>query len=210
MYTQRIYKISFIGLIVFCLFAVGTPAAIASSGNQTDTATATPETASTPAPIVVPTGTRMFVKMDSTLDSRQHGAGHMFTVTLDMDLAVSGQIIAPRGTKLYGRLAQAKQSGRLAGKSELLIQLSDIMINNIPHPIVTSGLQAVTENTAGSTAGSAAGGAVVGGLWGGSKGAKRGAAIGLAGSLLTSGNTVHIPAGTLLEFTLQADLTYVP
>ncbi|MBC2716596.1 MAG: hypothetical protein HF978_14930 [Desulfobacteraceae bacterium] len=210
MNTQRLCKLGSISLISFCLLIVFSFAGIASSEDQTGTTEKIQETSTAPAPIIVPAGTRMLVRMDNTIDSRQHGVGHMFTVTLDMNLAVNGKVLAPKGSKLYGRLTQAKQSGRLAGKSELLLQLSDIMINDIPHPIVSSGLKAVTENTAGSTAGSAAGGAVVGGLWGGSKGAKRGAAVGLAGSLLTSGNTVHIPTGTVLEFTLQADLTYVP
>ena len=55
------------------------------------------------APIVVPAGTRLFVTMDSELDSRKHGVGHRFIVTLDINLVVSGNTVATKGTKLYGQ-----------------------------------------------------------------------------------------------------------
>ena len=48
--------------------------------------------------------------------------------------------------------------------------------------------------------------AAVGGLANGSKGAKNAAKVGLGASLLTSGNSINIPAGTLLEFQLAAPL----
>ncbi len=163
-----------------------------------------------PAPIVAPVGTRLFVTMDSELDSRKHGEGHMFTVTLDNNLVVNGKPLATKGTKLYGRTTKAKKGGMLAGKSEIDLQLSDININDVPHPIVTSGIKAITENKAASTAKTTGVGAAVGGLAGGRKGAAIGAAAGLGLSALSGGKSINIPKGTLLEFTLESELTYVP
>jgi hypothetical protein len=169
-----------------------------------------PEPVAAPAPVVAPVGTRLLVTMDSELDSRKHGVGHMFTVTLDNNLVVNGQSLATKGTKLYGRTTKAKKGGMIAGSSEMDLQLSDIMIKDVPHPIVTSGIKAITENKAGTTAKTTGIGAAVGGIAGGKKGALTGAAVGLGLSALGGGKSINIPEGTLLEFTLESELTYMP
>jgi hypothetical protein len=159
------------------------------------------------AKLTAPAGTHLMAKLDSALDSKKHKTGHKFTGTLEGAIVVDGKEVAPRGSKVYGQLAETKQSGRLAGKSEMHISLTHILINDQLHPIMTSGVKAVTENTAKNTAGKTAGGAAIGALAGGSSGAKTGAAIGLGLSILTSGNNINVPAGTLLDFTLAAPLT---
>ena len=162
----------------------------------------------TPAPQgSVPAGTRMLVRLTQPLDSQRQGAGHRFTAVLEADLmANTGIAVAKRGSTVYGQLAQAKKSGRLAGKSEMTIVLTDVLVNNQLAPIRASGVQATTENTGKSTVGATAAGAAIGGIAGGSKGARRGAAVGLGASVLTSGNQIKIPAGTILEFTLADHL----
>jgi hypothetical protein len=67
-------------------------------------------------------------------------------------------------------------------------------------------LKAQTSSTAGTTARRTARGAAVGGLVGGSSGARTGAAVGAGVSILTSGNSIHIPAGTLVETSLRSPL----
>ena len=161
--------------------------------------------------ITAPSGTRLMVRLDQTLDSTRHGAGHMFMTSLETDLVVDGKKLAFRGDKVYGRLVSAKQGGRMAGKSELGVVVTDIMIKNIPHPIETTGVKAVSQGSGGSTVRNVAVGAGIGRLAKGtSKGAKRGAAVGLGASVLTSGSKVYIPAGTLMEFNLTKPFTYVP
>jgi hypothetical protein len=81
------------------------------------------------------------------------------------------------------------------------------MIDDQLFPIVTTGLQAQTENTAGQTARRTARGAALGGLIDGSSGARTGAAVGAGISIVTTGNTINIPAGTLVEATLRQPLT---
>lgn len=157
--------------------------------------------------VTVPAGTHLMVKLDSPLNSRQHRAGHKFTGVLEGQIAVDGTVVAPRGAKVYGQLIDAKKSGRLVGQSEMKISLTHILINDQLHPIMTSGVKAVTDNTAKDTVGKTARAAAIGGLINGSKGAKTGAAVGAGASILTSGNNINIPAGTLLDFTLAAPLT---
>ena len=73
-------------------------------------------------------------------------------------------------------------------------------------PIKTSPVQAVSDGTAKKTIGKTARMAAIGGLINGSDGAKDGAKVGAGLSLLTSGSSINIPAGTLLEFSLAAPL----
>ena len=165
-----------------------------------------PETSNN-ASAVAPVGTRVVVKTSASIDSKKHQAGHKFTVRLEADLVANNVVIAPRGSTLYGVIAQAKKSGRLVGKSSLELAFTDIMINNQMKPIATSSVKAVTDSTAKNTVGKTARLAAIGGLVSGSSGAKDGAKVGLGLALLTSGNSINIPAGTLLEFQLTAPLS---
>ena len=166
----------------------------------------------TPAPAgSVPAGSRLMVRTAQLIDSRAQGSGARFTAKLEADLAANdGVVVAKRGTNVYGQIAQAKQAGRLDGKSEMTILLTDIMIDNQLRPIQTSAVLAVTEGSGKSTVGRVGVGAAVGGIAKGSKGAKRGAAVGLASAALTTGNQINIPAGTLLEFILADHLVLQP
>jgi hypothetical protein len=151
-------------------------------------------------------GTTVLIKTNTTINSKQHKTGHKFTARLESDLVSNGVIVAPRGSNVYGVLSQAKQSRRLAGRSSLVIQFTDIMLNNQLVPIKTSPVQAVSDGTAKKTIGKTARMAAIGGLINGSDGAKDGAKVGAGLSLLTSGSSINIPAGTLLEFSLTAPL----
>jgi len=169
---------------------------------------AAPATATAaPAVATVPAGTRLTVRMSSDLDSKRHSSGHKFTTSLEGDLVAGGQVVVPRGSKVYGQLVSAKSSGRLAGRSEMTIVLTDIMINNQLVPITTSEVKALTEGTGGDTAKKVATGAAIGALAGGSRGARGGAKWGAGAAILTRGNQINIPRGTMLEFSLGAAFT---
>lgn len=154
-----------------------------------------------------PIGTRLVVRTEASINSNQHKAGHRFNARLEGDIVVNGVVIAPKGTKLYGVIEAATRSGRLIGNSELLITFTDIMINNQMIPISTSSVKAITEDTGKNTVGATARGAAIGGLANGSKGAKDGARVGMGLSILSGGNSINIPAGTMLEFQLATPLT---
>lgn len=170
----------------------------------------TPSVAPIPRTVTVPSGTRIMVRTSETLDSKRHGAGHMFTATLGADLVAQGQVLARRGEDVFGRLTKAKKSGRMAGQAELKIIITDIMIDGKPYPVSTSTIKAVGERTGAKTARNVGVAAGIGALARGSKGAKTGAAVGLGASVLTEGAQVRIPSGTLLEFTLASPLVYAP
>ena len=156
---------------------------------------------------VVPQGTRLLVRISENIDSSRHQAGHRFRGQLEGALVVNGAEVAPRGAWIYGRITSARQAGRVAGSSELSLEFTDIMINNQLVEISTTSLQAQTGGEAAQTVGRTARAAAVGGLIGGSSGARTGARVGAGVSILTSGQSVNIPSGTLVEASLRAPLT---
>ncbi len=158
------------------------------------------------AGVTVPAGTPLSVRLKDSLDSNRHSNGHRFTAVLEGNLVVGGATVARKGSPVYGELVGKKKSGRLRGKSEFTVRLTAVSIDGTIVPITSSGCQVVTENTAKRTAGTVARGAAIGGLAKGSKGAKNGAKWGAGAAILTAGNSIFIPAGTLLEFSLAAPL----
>ena len=159
-----------------------------------------------PAGVTVPAGTPLSVRLKDSLDSNRHSSGHRFTAVLEGNLVVGGATVARKGSPVYGELLGKKKSGRLRGRSEFTVRVTAVSIDGTIVPLSSSGCKVVTENTAKRTAGTVARGAAIGGLAKGSKGAKDGAKWGAGVAILTTGNSIFIPAGTLLEFSLTAPL----
>jgi len=155
----------------------------------------------------VPAGTRLVIRTTETVDSGQHSAGHRFRGQLEGAIVVDGITVIPRGTFVHGRLMSASSSGRAVGSSELSMEFTDLMLDDVLVPISTSGLQAQSGNEAGRTVGRTARSAAIGGLIGGSSGARTGAKVGVGASILTRGSSINVPRGTILEVNLAAPLT---
>jgi hypothetical protein len=163
--------------------------------------------ASAAATVTIPAGTRLVIRTVESVDSRSHSAGHRFRGQLESALAVDGQTVVPRGAFIHARIAQAQQSGRMVGSSSLSIEFTDIMLDDRLYPIATGELSARTEGEAARTLGRTARAAAIGGLIDGSSGARTGAKVGAGASLLTSGASINVPRGTILETTLRTPLT---
>ena len=161
--------------------------------------------------ITVPAGTRVLIRTVDPIDSSKQKAGYRFTATLETNMQAEDTVIAPRGTTLYGRLAQASSAGRMKGSSELTLELTDIVINGTAYPLLTSTYEVKGKGEGGNTAkkviGGAGLGALIGGIAGGGKGAGIGAAAGAAGGTAIAaskkGEQLQIPSETLLEFRLE-------
>jgi len=170
-------------------------------------ATAQANVSTGPAPMItVPAGTRLVIRMSDSVDSSRHAAGHRFQAQLEGAVVVDGVTVLPRGTMLHGRVASAQQSGRAVGSSNMSIEFSDVMVNDVLHPIATGSINTQTSSEGGRTVGRTARAAAVGGLIGGSSGARTGAKVGVGASILTSGASINIPRGTILETSLRAAL----
>ena len=129
-----------------------------------------------------------------------------FRGQLEGALVHNGVTVAPRGAFLYGTITSASSGGRAAGSASMSMEFTDIMIDDQLFPIATDALAAQSGGQGKKTFGRTARAAAIGGLASGSSGAKTGAKIGLGASLLTSGDSINVPAGTLLETTLRVPL----
>ena len=161
--------------------------------------------------IIVPAGTRILIRLVDSIDSSKQKAGFRFTASLETNLQVEDTVVAPRGSTLYGRLAQASSAGRMSGSSQLTLELTDIVINGSNYPLLTSTYEVKGKGEGGKTAkkvvGGAGLGALIGGIAGGGKGAGIGALAGAgAGTAVAAskkGEQLQIPSETLLEFRLE-------
>lgn len=161
--------------------------------------------------ITVPAGTRILIRMVDSIDSSKQKAGFRFTATLETNLMAEDTVVAPRGSTVYGRLAQASSAGRMSGSSELTLELTDIVISGTAYPLLTSTYEIKGKGEGSSTAkkvvGGAGLGALIGGIAGGGKGAAIGAGAGAAGGTAVAaakkGQQLQIPSESLLEFRLE-------
>lgn len=168
-----------------------------------------------PGTLTAPAGTRLVVRMIDAVDSESNKVGDTFRASLDEDLAVEGHVVAAQGTEVKGRLVEAKEAGRFAGKSELKLELTEMMINQQTYALTTGDYEVAGSSrgadTAKKVAAGAAIGAVVGAIAGGGKGAAIGAGVGAgAGTAIqvfTRGEQVKVPSETRLEFALEQPLT---
>lgn len=109
--------------------------------------------------------------------------------------------------KIYGVVSESVKARRVAGKAKMILTITDIHINGQMVAVRTKAINAHTQATGKSTEAKAARGAEIGGLAGGSSGAKTGAKVGVGAAILSGGNQVVIPGGSLLNFTLSQALT---
>lgn len=168
--------------------------------------------------VTIPAGQPLLVRMIDGVDSAKNHVGDIFHASLETDLNINGQLVARKGTDVYGRLATSEKSGTFTGKSELQLELTRIVLDGRDYPVVSSDYNVQGKGQGASTAkkvgGIAAAGAIIGAIAGGGKGAAIGAAAGGATGagvqVLTKGEQVKVPSETLLEFRLQQPVTITP
>ena len=167
--------------------------------------------AQTKKTVTVPAATRILIRTIDPIDSSKQKTGYRFTAALETDLQVEDAVVAPRGTKVYGRLAEASSAGKMSGSSQLTLELTDIVINGAATPLLTSTYelkgQGEGKKTARKVVGGAGLGALIGGIAGGGTGAAIGVVAGAAGGTAVAaskkGEQLQIPSESLLEFRLE-------
>jgi hypothetical protein len=149
--------------------------------------------------------------MIDSIDSSKQKTGYRFTASLETNLQADYMVVAPRGSTVHGRLAEASSAGRMSGSSQLTLELTDIVINGTAYPMLTSTFELKGKGEGKKTAGKILGGAGLGALIGGIAGGGTGAAIGVlagaaGGTALAAskkGEQLQIPSESLLEFRLE-------
>ena len=168
-----------------------------------------------PASVTIPAGTLISVRTMDAIDSTRNLVGDRFQASLEEPLRLEGTVVIARDALVYGRLTQSKESGTFTGRSQLRLELTGIVVNGKLVPVVTGQYEVTGKSrgasTAKRTAGGAALGAIIGAVADGGQGAAIGAGVGAgagAGSeIITRGDQVKVPSETLLDFTLQQDVS---
>ena len=173
-----------------------------------------------PKTVTVPAGTSLTVRTIDGIDSKTNHAGESFRASLDAPIVLDDEVIVPTGADVNVKLVNASSAGRIAGRSELTVELTSLEFQGRTYYLVTSDVhqagQSRGKRTAATIGGGAALGALIGAVAGGGKGAAIGAAVGAgAGTgvqVLTQGQQVRIPSESRLDFRLQQplDITYLP
>jgi hypothetical protein len=168
-----------------------------------------------PSYITIPAGTRISVRTIDAIDSTYSLVGDRFQASLEEPLIWEGNVVAAKDALVYGRLTQSKESGTFTGKSQLRLELTGIVMNGKMVPVVTGEYEATGKSRGASTAkrtiGGAALGAIIGaaadGGQGAAIGAGAGAGAGAASEIIIGGDQVKVPSETLLDFTLEQDVS---
>jgi hypothetical protein len=155
--------------------------------------------------VTIPAGTVLMVRMMDSVSSKS-APGASFTTKLEYNLTVNGVVAVKAGTVIYGKVQSATQAGRARGKSTLDVRLVQMVPWGTPIPLSTTSYLQQGKNETKQTVAAAGVGAIIGNNSGDGDAAK-GAAWGVAAASLKPGQTLTIPPGALVEFSLTQPLT---
>ncbi len=184
------------------------------SGQSAANSPVTPPPPPRPTTAVVPEGTVIDVRLGQMLSSATNHVGDTFDAILDRDLIVDGQMLAPKGSRVTGKVTDVVGSGKVKGLAHMTLALNAIKVGEDRYPIDTSTISVEAENTksrdAKTIGAGAAIGAAIGAIAGGGKGAAIGGAIGggagTAGVLATKGKEVEFQPEHKFSFRLEKDV----
>jgi hypothetical protein len=168
-----------------------------------------------PEQIVIPSGTAITVRLQSSVSSATSHAGDEFDATLDQPLVVDGKTVAAEGTQVTGRVLAARHSGRLRHPGYLRIALSSLTLNGKAVPVRSSSVSIAggshKRRNLAWIGGGTGGGALIGAIASGGTGALIGSAIGAAGgtsaAFITGKKDVGFSAERRLTFRLTRLVT---
>jgi hypothetical protein len=133
----------------------GTPQTAAAQPPQTagaaPTAASQPPQAAAPAvaeprTLSVPAGTRLRVRLADSLDVRHSAVDDRFAGMLEAPLTIEGVTVAPAGSRVYGKVAEAKMAGPMG--SQIKLELTELMISGQTLEILTGTHQLVEAGAA--------------------------------------------------------------
>lgn len=178
--------------------------------------------------ISLPAGTSMKVKLETTISTSTSKSGDPFSGRLMEAVTLDGKAVIPVGATVQGRVTQATEPRRIAGRPTIGIFPEALVMPNGDHfvlnaMLVDTNIRSGTDvNDEGQFKGKGhdgkdlteigvgtGGGMLVGGLIGGAKGLVIGGAIGATATVthwLSKKNSAQLPAGTELTMELSRPL----
>jgi hypothetical protein len=152
--------------------------------------------------------------MIDSISTDQNHAGETFRGSIADAIRVGNKTVVSRGANVYVKLVDAHSAGRVKGRSELMLQLERIVVDNHSYPVDSNVVafrgKSETKKTAKSAGIGALAGGGLGALFGGGKGAAIGAGVGAGAGVATNaakkGEQVRIGSESLVRFRLAAPL----
>ncbi len=165
-------------------------------------------------PVTVPNGTVLPVRINRWLSSDNAAPGAQFTAIVNNDVLAEGQIAIPRGATVDGTVMDARGSGILKGRGELVLQLNALELGGQRYPLQSDLFTVNGRDKAAQSVNSTIIGAGVGALLGAAIGRGTGAAIGagvggaagLGTAAASNTGQANLPPEALLRFRLTAPL----
>lgn len=205
----------------------GTSAPAAATDNPTLTRPAAP----TPGPkITVPAGTHIPLVLHNAVSTRSARPGDPVYFETLFPIMIDGKVVIPAGSYISGEITESKRPGRVKGRGELMMKLTELILPNaymvnlnaVPSNAGSGGNETtdkegkiIADSNKGSDIGTIAkttgAGAGIGGLAtqsakGVGIGAGIGAAAGLAAVLLTRGPEAELPRGSTVEAVIDRSI----
>lgn len=191
----------------------------ATADNTADNkAAAAPAPQAPPQPVTIPSGTQLSIRLTSELNSETAQAGDVFRASVATPVKIGEATVIPTTADVEGRVVDVKSAGRFAGQSDLVIELTHLLINGQRYTLATDRWSKAGNSrgkaTAAKVGGGAAVGAILGGIFGGGKGAAIGGAVGAGAgtgaSAAGKGQQIILKPETVLNFQLQNSIAVVP
>ena len=141
----------------------------------------------------IPAGTRVDVRLDRTVSSRDAEVGDIVACSLASDLVVDGHVMAQAGHPLRARVTYVRHSGRFHHAGYLTVRLSSIDVDGERYDLKSSPIRDKGNGHTASNLEKIGGGAGLGGIIGAIAGGGKGALI---GGLLGAGGGTALAAAT--------------
>jgi hypothetical protein len=205
--------------VALAIIGVGTLYAMqaknSASGVPTESGVIASRGSSSPSNILVPQGTAIAMRLQSTISTKTAQVGDRFQAAVTAPVHVNGRVAIPQGSNVSGHVILARQPGKASGRGELQFSYDQIAFDGRSYDMnsnsqVYTSKSGTTKDVALIGGGAVAGG-IVGGVLGGkgdiAKGAAVGGAAGTGASLLTRGPQLVLEQGTVLETQLDQSLS---
>lgn len=170
-----------------------------------------------PAPVKVPAGTTINVRLTEGIDVDVAQAGMKVRAIVDDPVMFDGRVIIPREARAVLQAVKVTQSGEFKGKDAISLKMNSISFGGRSYQVVTEYAtvegKGEGKRTARKVGGGAGLGAIIGGVAGGGSGALIGGVVGgIGGAAVASQGEEHLKleAETRLQFALSTTVVIQP
>ena len=176
-----------------------------------------PDPAAAPAPVMVPGGTILNVRLVDTIDVDASKAGMKFKAIVDDPVLIAGRVVIPRGAAATLEAVHVQQSGTMKGSDRITLKMNAVSFGGRVYQVASQYIEAKGQGEGKRTARKVGGGvglgALIGGIAGGGEGAAVGALVGgVTGAAVAGSGQEHLKlqSETRLQFQLSAAVTIQP